>query len=504
MNGKTVLRWGMLLVLLAVFACGLIISLVPSGMYEGLTCMGIPVMSETELERLGKYQYRDYSENLKFRNEYVAVDQERSVIYIPQSIAQDTVAADLGGTLTIDIPGKKLYFAPDGYWDDLSGAVRKGHPFKLLVTGSMENYMVYDVIFTTLPVISMHGQLLYKDSEYREVLSGRIVLWDPETSETMAGGVHWHIRGKSASGQDKKPWKLSLKNREGKNRNESFLGLGSDDDWILNAMNMEDSNVREKLFMDLWNEVAEESGHNYAMSRGEYAEVLVNGEYSGLYLLQRRVDEKYLHLSTADVLLKAYYENGDISCEYSTAYKGDETQKNLIDGYFWEEDMSCLSTDNFVDVTLFLQLFCAKDNLSYKNMYYLFSGPENGYEVCLIPWDTDAALGVGWNPETEQFIYDYENGLNAAINRWEWQSMEQMHPDLNDRLRSRWQELRQSIFTKEHLWEKLDEYYAKLDQSGAPARDQERWGLFFEGNDTAEKAYCFLEERLAILDDYYS
>ena len=113
MNGKRLLRWGMLLVLLAVFAGGLIGSLLPEQVPDWETCLGVRMLSEPEMSDIGTYRYRDYSENLKFRNEFAAVDQETSVIYISQKIDENTKASDLTGSLSIDAPGVKLSFAPD-------------------------------------------------------------------------------------------------------------------------------------------------------------------------------------------------------------------------------------------------------------------------------------------------------------------------------------------------------------------------------------------------------
>jgi len=504
MNGKTFLRWGMLLALLAVFVGGLICSVLPAEVPDGETCMGVQMLSESEMAGMGSYQYRDYGENLKFRNEFAAIDQEASVIYISQKIDETTVPSDLTGQLTIDVPGLSLSFAPDENWGNLSEAVRDGHRFKLLVSGFLNTYMQYDVVFTTLPVISMHGQLLYKNSDARDVLSGRFTLWDPENSIVQSSSVHWHVRGKSAGGQEKKPWKLSLKDWDGKNSSENLLGLGSDDDWILNAMNMEDSNVREKLFMDLWNEMAAQTDYNHPMSRGAYVEVLVNGEYAGLYLLQRRVDGKYLDLDSSDVLMKVNFDDQQLDYEFSTGWTGDKIQQEQMDAYFAQDSFENLSAANYADVSLFLQLFCARDNLSYKNMFYLFSGPETDYEISLIPWDTDAALGMRWNPDVEEFIYVYDDSLNAILERWEMTGVEKLWPDFQQQLGNRWQELRKSLFSQAHMTELLDRYYGMLDDSGAPARDREKWGLYFEGQDTTENLYRFVTERLQYLDGYYA
>ena len=70
--------------------------------------------------------------------------------------------------------------------------------------------------------------------------------------------------------------------------------MGSDDDWILNPMSLDDFKVKENLLMTLWNELAQENDWDVRMSTGNYCEIVMNGRYRGLYLLQRRIDRKYL------------------------------------------------------------------------------------------------------------------------------------------------------------------------------------------------------------------
>lgn len=504
--GKVLCRWAALAGLLFFFAAALVLSVQPAEKaVEGY--LGIPLLSESELAGLGSYQYRDYSENLKFQDEYAAIDQETSVIYIPQNIDDDTEAEALEGLLTIDAPGRKLFFAPDAYWESLNEAVRCGHPFKLIVSDWRNTYMQYDVVFTTLPVISMHGQLLYKDSEGRDVLSGRIVLWDPELlgageSGVQASQLQWNLRGGSAASEPKKPWKLRLKNWNGKANSISLLQLGTDDHWILNSMCMEDSNIREKLFMDLWNEMAAQTDYNYPMSRGEYVEVLVNGEYFGLYLLQRRIDQDYLDLDDGDVIVKASTDTGNIVYEFFSN-SGETISQRELDLFF--EGMNCgkMVRDNFIDVSLFLQMFSSRDNMGYKNMFYVFEKQEDGYHIVLVPWDTDMTMGTVWVNDAVGFQYDYSKSLHSIVERRELKVMQQLYPDLNRDFQLRWKELRADIFHLESLTEKMTGYLEMLDSTGAPQRDQKKWGLFYEGEDTIEKLYRFVEERLLFVDGYY-
>lgn len=490
----------MLLILIAVFCAALLCSGSSVEAWAGQTCLGIPILSEEEVSAFSAYRYQDHSEDLRFQGEHAAVDKTNSVIYISQKIGENTGVQDLMGDLTINLRGQKLYFAPDARWDDLSGAVRDGHGFRLLVSGNKNTYMEYEVVFTTLPVLYAYGNYAYRNNNNRSVMHGKMVLCDPAQLDDSGTGIHtahlqWHLRGQTSSTEPKKPWKLSLKNSEGKNKDDDLLGLGADDDWILNPMNMEDSNIREKLFMDLWNELAAETDHNYPMSRGEYVEVLINGEYCGLYLLQRRIDGKYLALEEDTILAK-----GNQELRYEIVADGGDVAlaRGMLDAYFYDGNYEKLNLESFVDTSLFLQMFSSADNASDKNMFYIFEKTGDDYSVHLTPWDTDLSMGAMWTDEG--FQYDLYTSILSTVSRKELGPMYVLHPELGDLFRTRWFELREELFTKEHIYPMMDAYLEVLDASGAVARDQETWGLYFGGKDTLENLYAFVDYRLQAID----
>ncbi len=509
MINKTQFRAGLLLLLLAVLAISAAALTAPAAPAED-TCLGVPILTREEMAAFETYHYRDYSENLKYMGEYVALDREHSRIYLSQPIGRTDTAQTLPGRLTVDVPGTKLYFAPDELWEDLDQAVSSGHGFRLLVRDLQNACMEYEVVFTTLPVISMNGKHLYEDAELRSVSAGRLTLWDPAETALPDGGVqanraHWHIRGGASRYKAKSAWKISLKSWDGDNKSEEFLGLGSDDDWILNPMSMEDTNIREKLFMDLWNEMAAETAYNYPMSTGRYVELVLDGEYCGLYILQRRVDDRYLDLKEDSVLVKGMEseQTGEISYDFFSPMNR-QIPADTLKAVFEELDCRALNPQNFVDVNLFLQLFVAVDNNDHvKNMYYAFDRTETGYEITMIPWDTDMTMGILWSMDVMGFDYDYDATIAADSYRREWDAMAALHPDLYQNLCDRWFELREGIFDESWIREKTEGYLALLSASGADVRDQEKWGLFYEGRDSMPRFCQFLTERLAILDRTY-
>ena len=477
---------------------------------EAASCLGVQILTQEEMGQYTQYSKSDYSSLLEYNGAPAPVDVQTSTLYLSQDIRSECLPKDLPGQLKIRSEKHLLYFAPDSNFSDLSAAAQQGYPFTLLVVADDNTYMKYQVVFTSLPVLRLDGTVTGKDDEDRDLLEGNLCLWtptDPETGHYSAksSAVQWHLRGYASVDRKKKSWKLSLKDEEGLNNDLNFLGLGKDDDWILNAMSSDDTNLKEKMFMDLWNDWAEQNPWNYKMSDGEYVEVVRNGSYSGVYLLQRRIDRKYYRLMEHDILLKG--KNTELPLTLQDCYEviysplGEEETLNLMDGIVTGTDTSAIQLDNFLDINLFLQYSSAIDNASIKNTFYLLKWQEDGYQLFMIPWDTDLSWGITY---TTDFTYDYQRSMNAQVLRREYAGMLQKHPDLKMMMSLRWSELRQSVFSEEHILTLLEENQTTLTRSGAMNRDRTCWGQFFKGKDTTEKLSRFLQERLLRLDEYYA
>lgn len=476
---------------------------------EASTCMGVQILTQEEMALYTQYRKSDYSDFLEYNGAPVAVDTRTATLYISQKIQSDSEPKDLPGELKIRDEGCTLYFAPDNNFSSLSAATQNGYPFTLLVVSDDNTYMKYNVIFTTLPVLRLDGVVIGQDEEQQDLLEGDLCLWTPEDPETKrysakSSSVQWHLRGYSSLFRKKKSWKLSLKDEAGLNNDLNFLGLGKDDDWILNAMASDDTNLKEKIFMDLWNDWAVQNPWNYKMSDGEYVEVVRNGTYSGIYLLQRRIDRKYYRLMEDDILLKG--RNTELPQTLQDSYEviysplGETETLALMDGILSGTDSSMIHLDNFLDANLFLQYGSAIDNTGIKNTFYLLKWRGDSYQLYLIPWDTDMSWGVTYITD---FAYDYQRSMNELVFRREYSAMLQKIPDLKMMMSLRWAELRQSVFSEEHVLKLLEENQAVLKQSGAFTRDQACWGQFFNGKDTAENLSRFLQERLVRLDEFY-
>ena len=174
-----------------------------------------------------------------------------------------------------------------------------------------------------------------------------------------------------------------------------------------------------------------------------------------------------------------------------------------MQAFYDEQDPDILNLDNFLDVNLFFQGASAVDN-KIKNIFFLLEKKDSGYQMSLLPWDTDMSWGTVWKAEAGGFAYDFEQSRQNDALRIEYEWMLEYHPDLNQLMAKRWLELRESLLTMETMTAILEQEQAVLDESGAQLRDTARWGLFYGGEDSLENLCRSIEARLAFVDQYYS
>ena len=117
------------------------------------------------------------------------------------------------------------------------------------------------------------------------------------------GRINIEIRGSTSQTLPKKGYGLTtLKADNVSNNNVSLLGMPSENDWILNGLAFDPSLIRDYLSYNLSRQIGE-----YA-TRTSYCEVVINGEYRGLYLLQEKIKAgtgrvNVLKIATTDIAL---------------------------------------------------------------------------------------------------------------------------------------------------------------------------------------------------------
>ncbi len=99
------------------------------------------------------------------------------------------------------------------------------------------------------------------------------------------GRIGIEMRGSSSQTMlNKKPYAVETREDDGiNNRNVSILGMPDENDWVLNSLAFDQTGMRDVLAYELSNRLGQ-----YA-SRSVYCEVVINGDYKGLYAFMEKI-----------------------------------------------------------------------------------------------------------------------------------------------------------------------------------------------------------------------
>ena len=291
-------------------------------------------------------------------------------------------------------------------------------------------------------------------------------------------------------------------------------------DWILNAVHRDDTKIREKLVMDIWNEYCKTADYNYKMSTGRYVEVVNRGQYCGLYLMQRRVDGKYLEMDD-EILLKSIKATEGLPIEffYDIIYpRTEKTERDdpnadnlspeekriysLIEPFHDRDYGDLIDMDNWMDVSLMLDFGYMSDNTGDKNIFYVLENTGENLKIKQILWDTDYSFGIGYS---SGFAHIPESATTKRKYRREEDYLREKYPDFDRMMAERWFELRKNVFDEENIYSTIDECRKEITVCGAFDREKELWGYYYEdGTDTLETMCKYIEERIGYLDSCHS
>ena len=120
------------------------------------------------------------------------------------------------------------------------------------------------------------------------------------------GRIGIEMRGSSSQTMlNKKPYALETREDDDvTNRNVNILGMPTENDWILNSLAFDQTGMRDVLAYELSNRLGQ-----YA-SRSMYCEVVINGDYKGLYAFMEKIkpDKNRVDIETMDETCNNYPE----------------------------------------------------------------------------------------------------------------------------------------------------------------------------------------------------
>lgn len=390
------------------------------------------------------------------------------------------------------------------------------------------------IIFTSsnLPivVINTNGQIIPDDHKITAdmgiIYNGEGIrnnLTDPFNNYNGKIGIE--IRGSSSQQFPKKQYSVETRDLSGNDISVSLLGFPEESDWILFAPYNDKSLMRDVLVY----KIASQMGR-YA-SRSKYCEVVLDGEYIGLYVLlekvkrdANRVNIKKLEPTdiSGDDLTGGYIlkidktdgENNDgwystylpnplspYSVFYQNHYpKPDEIvqqQKDYIQNKIFQfETMMNLGSNisdtstgypKYLDVNSFVDFILvnemAKNVDGYRLSTYLYKDRDSrNTRIFAGPvWDFNLAFGNadyynGWmtNGWQLEYLTTYQNiPLDEPFLTPFWWRKLFNDPDFRNKVYSRWQMLKNNILTTQNIFNQIDSLKILLDESSI--RNFEKW-----------------------------
>ncbi|MGB5417237.1 CotH kinase family protein [Algibacter sp.] len=245
---------------------------------------------------------------------------------------------------------------------------------------------------------------------------------DNEAFLNYSGTIGIETRGSSSQTLDKKPYSIDTLEDDGiENDNVELLGMPKENDWVLNSFAFDDSMMRDFISY----EMAREMGQ-YAVNL-KYCEVIVNGDYRGLYALSEKIkidgdrvdieklsaDDNAIPEITGGYLIQtdrpsaedpeAWYNNGagyihekpnfdDITAQQSTYIESvfrdlDDSANNsdIINGY-----PAVIDVPSFIDYMLVAEIASNADAYALSTYYH----KDRGGKLRAGPvWDYNLTFG---------------------------------------------------------------------------------------------------------------
>lgn len=434
-------------------------------------------------------------------------------------------------------PEYKILFSENLIRYDKKEMIASGKKIPLLVYNDTE-YATYYLTFSGLPLIDLTTDV----GMWQENIEGTAVFYDTDFSSNgvKESSYNAHLRGNTSRMYPKKGYKLNLVKDTASettvNNKLSLFGMREDDDWILYALYNDETKIRDRLSIDLWNsfgakEVSENSTYGTNLT---YVEVIVDNAYCGLYGLMEPVDAKQLNLSTEDYLYKRKTPSGIDYEDFSNAkdpyeiVHGFEIKSGEMNETAWkpmaelghllyctsDEDYkkrvgNLIDEDSAIRMWLFIQIITGHDQRA-KNVFYVARYEREGYKFYFAPWDMDLTWGNVAVGEVNPLYTDFE--FETYDDNVPWDTADRLIlQNVNgaaEKMQTLYTQLRSTILSDEVLEAHIGELDYLIRNSGAYVRDAERWpeGAHVENTETlveyAKKRLEFLDTALFDLENY--
>jgi len=444
----------------------------------------------------------------------LAYDRESNTFYCTLGLGHE----ETWPQIHLTAPGAKgvqLVFVDDYSYDWCADALRDGYPYQVMAY-TEEEFFYFDLVFTGMMQVCIDSE----ETLGKEDKPVRVSLHTPQGALTSHARTHY--RGGVTVKFEKHPYKVEF-TRTGDGRNkimQEVPTLGQMDQFVLIPMWYDNDFLRDRLSWTLYGELVG-SDVPYGARRHSYVELFVNGKYEGVYLLLEPYDhEKEIakmgasHLETDWLYTScpawSIEDRPTIETQGNPPYRFAlyrqmqgtdpfDVIRNYIDiclepddDRFAERMLEQMDIDSMLRYHLILQSFGLGDNV-YNNQYIWAVREDDRFMYRFILWDMDMSWGE--NDHIEWIREDYDGWMYfPAADR-----LLNLRPEIRARWAEMWQQMRQTVITKENIEEKLLKYSAELNDSGAFLRNAQRWNKDYSESDPFE-ILNYTDMRMELLD----
>lgn len=456
---------------------------------------GLRVMPEEKLakltENLGRVDSpRNAEELILLDGHAVPYDRNNNLFYVSQPMEGNAYA----GTFTPAGDNCALYLQKDDALEDKQDAIAQGRRFKVWFV-TEDTYAISEMVFTGLPMVCIRSEAGKLSVGYGK---GNIVVHNPDDKDIITMSVKESaIETKINHNSGTISFKLYKKQYD-QERDLSLLGLGKRTSWKLYPVYEKDNALASEIVANyVWNCICAEE----TLQRGmEYAEVIVDGEYKGLYYLAPKVGKGYLGLGEEDRAYECEEALEDGTRLYEVIGDQDTRQnREALAGYeaLWQEeseDFAQIDIQNYIDYNIYLQAACAVQN-SVEEHYVIARKQDGIYKFYKMPERSKFIFGlypsrIGW-----QSVFATENIMEDA----EYARLAGRMEDIWPRTAAKWEELRQNGLSTDRLLSAACFYEQRLADSGYITREEEP-GAY---GAACENFHELIRERMDNLDHYY-
>lgn len=471
------LLWGTVLIIsLAVFL--IVVFLVNSRDFMGMRIVGA---GEWERSTASKpiIQTNEMDRWIQFNGNQIPYDSESNTLYISQNADESFWE---GKFTTVDKNSRLIIVSQDSLFQKAE-AIKESQLFHIYLEKG-DYCLEGNLIFTGLPVLCVETDCTW--------------LYNPYDSE-----VHNYSIKKTQSTYritDSGKYTLKLWHEDtGESNRVSYLDLGKNSEWKLLPMARDNSALRSSVAIEFWNQIGgrEEDDYNFKV-KADYAEVLIDRQYCGLYLMMWPQEPKEFGLKEGDYLYncKASLKNSNIEALIAQEKIEIEGRHDEITDSDWKPlYIGNPEIDNYIDFFLFQQLVYNAEGLNRKKL--LFAQQINGgedYRHYRIPntfIDTFGLLSTNYPYYTEDLDGEV---FSRVLEDWELEELTFDETLLTDR----WQQLKSEGMTVENAVGFAENKREYLIKSGVFIRNSAIYNERF-----SREVIEFIKDRFKMMDELY-